>query len=416
MTLSLIEQGKLAKEAARQMGFMTAGAKNQILKKMADALITRQDTILQANQRDLEAARNKNISNALLDRLMLNPDRIKDMANGLLAIMALPDPVGEVESMWKGMQDIEIGRVRVPLGVIGIIYEARPNVTADAAGLCVKTGNAVILRGGGDAFLSNQSIVAVLSIAAKEAGAPEGAIQLVQDPGRESARQLMQMREYLDVLIPRGGAGLIREVVENSKVPVIETGTGNCHIYIDAQADLDMGKRIIVNAKTQRPGVCNAAETLLVHKNCAEAFLPAAAEALETKGVELRGCPRSRGILQHIKEATDEDYEQEYQDLILAVRVVDSLADAMDHIRRFGTRHSETIVTQDYSNARVFLKEVDAACVYVNASTRFTDGFQFGFGAEIGISTQKLHARGPMGLRELTTIKYIIYGDGQIRK
>jgi glutamate-5-semialdehyde dehydrogenase len=416
MAQSLAEQGRLAKEAAYQLGLLTTGTKNRVLKKMSDALTARQDIILQANRQDMEAARSKNISAALLDRLMLNPDRIQEMSSGLLAVMALPDPVGEVESMWTGAQEIQIGKIRVPLGVVGIIYEARPNVTADAAGLCLKAGNAVILRGGADAFLSNQAITAVLSVAAMEAGAPEGAVQLVQDPGRESARELMRMTDYLDVLIPRGGAGLIREVVENSTVPVIETGTGNCHIYIDAGADLEMGKAIILNAKTQRPGVCNAAETLLVHQSEAEAFLPAAAEALAAKGVKLRGCSRTRRILPHIEEASESDYEQEFLDLILAVKIVDSLEEALAHIRRYSTRHSESIITRDYRNARIFLKEVDAACVYVNASTRFTDGFQFGFGAEIGISTQKLHARGPMGLKELTTIKYIIYGDGQIRK
>jgi glutamate-5-semialdehyde dehydrogenase len=415
MALSLADQGKLAKEAAYQTGLLTTEAKNHILKKMSGALTARQDAILQANRKDMEAAGKKNIPASLLDRLMLNPGRIEDMSEGLLTVMSLPDPVGQVESMWTGAQEIQIGKIRVPLGVIGIIYESRPNVTADAAGLCLKTGNAVILRGGADAFLSNQAIATVLSEAAVEAGAPIGAVQLVQDPGRESARELMRMKEYLDVLIPRGGAGLIREVVENSTVPVIETGTGNCHIYIDAGADLEMGKSIILNAKTQRPGVCNAAETLLVHQSEAEAFLPGAAEALEAAGVELRGCPRVRQILPHIKEASEADYEQEFLDLILAIKVVDSLEDAMAHIRRYGTRHSESIITRDYRNARIFLKEVDAACVYVNASTRFTDGFQFGFGAEIGISTQKLHARGPMGLNELTTIKYIIYGDGQVR-
>jgi glutamate-5-semialdehyde dehydrogenase len=416
MAPSLTEQCKLAKEAAYRMGLLTTEAKNHILKKMSDALIARQDAILQANRKDMDAAEKKNIPAPLLDRLMLNPDRIAGMSEGLLTVMSLPDPVGQTESMWTGAQEIQIGKVRVPLGVVGVIYESRPNVTADVAGLCLKTGNAVILRGGADAFLSNQAVAAALSEAAVEAGAPEGGIQLVQDPGRDSARELMRMTEYLDVLIPRGGAGLIREVTEHSKVPVIETGTGNCHIYIDAGADLEMGKAIILNAKTQRPGVCNAAETLLVHQAEAETFLPMAAEALEAKGVELRGCPRVRRILPHVKEASESDYDQEFLDLILAVKTVDSMEDAMSHIRRYGTRHSEAIVTRDYRRARIFLKEVDAACVYVNASTRFTDGFQFGFGAEIGISTQKLHARGPMGLNELTTIKYVIYGDGQTRE
>lgn len=409
-------KGELAREASYRLAALSSAVKNEILMAMAEALEGRREEILQANERDMAAARQHGMSKALLDRLLLTASRIADMAEGLRALVSLPDPVGEVEAMWKGAQEIEIGRMRVPLGVIGIIYEARPNVTVDAAGLCLKTGNAVILRGSSDALESNKVITAVIASAAEAAGAPRGSIQLIEDPRREVAVAMMKLNQYLDVLIPRGGAGLIRSVVENATVPVIETGIGNCHVYVDKWADLRMAEEIIVNAKTQRPAVCNAAESMLVHADVAQEFLPKAGKRLMEMGVEIRGCERTRLILPDASPASEEDYGAEFLDMILSVKVVDSLEEAMEHIRKYGTKHSEAIVTEHYGNARTFLQRVDAAAVYANASTRFTDGFQFGFGAEIGISTQKLHTRGPMGLKELTTIKYIIYGNGQIRK
>ncbi|MGI6534128.1 MAG: glutamate-5-semialdehyde dehydrogenase [Peptococcia bacterium] len=412
----LRKKGERAKEAAFLLSTLSTEKKNQALSKMASALEEQQPKILAANEIDMAAAEAKGVGKALLDRLALSAARIKDMADGLRALVALPDPVGQVEALWKGAQDIEIGRMRVPLGVVGIIYEARPNVTADAAGLCLKAGNAVILRGGSDALHSNIAITEVLAEAVLASGLPDGSIQLIEDTSRETATQMMKMNGYLDVLIPRGGAGLIRSVVENATVPVIETGIGNCHIYVDSAADLQMAEEIVINAKTQRPGVCNAAETLLVHEKVAGEFLPVIAEKLLQCGVELRGDDLTRKYVSVVKAAAEEDYQTEYLDLILAVKVVGSAEEAMEHIRRYGTKHSEAIVTENYSTARQFLQKVDAAAVYVNASTRFTDGFQFGFGAEIGISTQKLHARGPMGLKELTTVKHIVYGQGQARK
>ncbi|HHZ16519.1 MAG TPA: glutamate-5-semialdehyde dehydrogenase [Clostridia bacterium] len=412
----LRKKGERAKEAAFLLSTLSTEKKNQALSKMASALEEQQPKILAANEIDMAAAEAKGVGKALLDRLALSAARIKDMADGLRALVALPDPVGQVEAFWKGAQDIEIGRMRVPLGVVGIIYEARPNVTADAAGLCLKAGNAVILRGGSDALHSNIAITEVLAEAVLASGLPDGSIQLIEDTSRETATQMMKMNGYLDVLIPRGGAGLIRSVVENATVPVIETGIGNCHIYVDSAADLQMAEEIVINAKTQRPGVCNAAETLLVHEKVAGEFLPVIAEKLLQCGVELRGDDLTRKYVSVVKAAAEEDYQTEYLDLILAVKVVGSAEEAMEHIRRYGTKHSEAIVTENYSTARQFLQKVDAAAVYVNASTRFTDGFQFGFGAEIGISTQKLHARGPMGLKELTTVKHIVYGQGQARK
>lgn len=409
-------KGQLAKEASFLLSTLSTEMKNRALAAMAEALEDSAGEILAANEKDVKKAKEKGLSPALLDRLLLTPVRIKEMANGLRALIALPDPVGEIEAVWKGAQAIEIGRMRVPLGVIGIIYEARPNVTVDAAGLCLKTGNAVILRGGSEALHSNMTITAVISQAAQSAGIPRGSIQLIENPDREVAVQLMKLNEYLDVLIPRGGAGLIRTVVQNSTVPVIETGVGNCHVYVDSEADLAMAEEIIINAKCQRPAVCNAAETLLVHEKVAADFIPQALKRLKELGVEIRGCQRTRALFPEAKVVTEEDYAAEFLDLILAVKIVDNLDEALQHIRTYGTKHSEAIVTENYRNSRRFLKEVDAAAVYVNASTRFTDGFQFGFGAEIGISTQKLHARGPMGLKELTTIKYVIQGDGQVRK
>ncbi len=382
---------------------------------MADFLVQNCDSILEANQVDVENARKKNVSRAMIDRLTLNPERIAGMADGLRQIAALPDPVGEVISMWKRPNGLQIGQQRVPIGVIGMVYEARPNVTTDAAGLCLKSGNAVILRGGSEAINSNKAIVKVISEALAGTDVPEDAVQLVEDTSRETATELMKLNKYVDLLIPRGGAGLIEAVVKNATVPVIETGTGNCHVYIDSDADLEMGEKIIINAKTSRPAVCNAAETLLVHAAVAEKFIPSALASLKNLGVELRGCEKTRAIFPDALPATEEDWYTEYLDYILAVKVVDSLEEAIDHINKYGTKHSEAIVTRNYDNARKFLQEVDAAAVYVNASTRFTDGGEFGFGAEIGISNQKLHARGPIGLRELTTTKYIIFGSGQIR-
>ena len=412
----LQQKGQLAKEASYTLAVMTTEEKNKGLLAMADALEQAMDDIIAANALDMEAAKANGKPQSFLDRLLLNEGRIKDMADGIRAVAELPDPVGHVEEMWLNKDNLQIGKIAVPLGVIGMIYEARPNVTADAAALCLKSGNAVMLRGSGDAIESNKKIAAVLSSAAECAGIPHGAIQLIEDTTRETANEMMRLNEYLDVLIPRGGAGLIQNVVKNATVPVIETGVGNCHIYVDETADLQMAVDIIMNGKVQRPGVCNATESLLVHKNIAEKLLPMAAEQLLNAGVELRGCAETMGYVAQCKTATNEDYATEFHSLILSVKVVESMDEAILHIRQYGTKHSEVIVTNDYTNARKFQQMVDAAVVYVNASSRFSDGFQFGFGAEIGISTQKLHARGPMGLKALTSYKYIVNGDGQVRK
>ncbi len=412
----LQQKGQMAKEASYQLAVMTTEQKNKGLLAMADALDAATDEIIAANALDMEQAKANGKPQSFLDRLLLNDSRVKDMADGLRAVAELPDPVGHVEEMWLNKDNLQIGKVAVPLGVIGMIYEARPNVTADAAALCLKSGNAVMLRGSGDAIESNKKIAAVLSEAAEQAGIPAGAIQLVEDTSRETANEMMRLNEYLDVLIPRGGAGLIQNVVKNATVPVIETGVGNCHIYVDETADLQMAVDIIMNGKVQRPGVCNATESLLVHKNVAEKLLPMAAKQLLNAGVELRGCPKTMECVAQCREVTVEDYATEFHSLILSVKVVESIDEAILHIRRYGTKHSEVIVTNDYTNARKFQQMVDAAVVYVNASSRFSDGFQFGFGAEIGISTQKLHARGPMGLKALTSYKYIVNGDGQVRK
>ncbi|NLO89272.1 MAG: glutamate-5-semialdehyde dehydrogenase [Clostridia bacterium] len=411
----LEHMGKKAKEAGRVLASAPSSLKDEALESMAKALRERAHMILEANEKDMEAGREKGLSKALLDRLLLTPERIEDMARGLEALIALPDPVGEIVSMWTRPNGLQIGKMRVPLGVVGMIYEARPNVTVDASGLCLKTGNAVILRGGSEAFNSNMAIAGVISSAVGKVGLPEEAIQLVKTTDREAVNVMLKMNKYLDVLIPRGGAGLIRLVVENASVPVLETGVGNCHVYVDGEADVEMAVNIAVNSKVQRPGVCNAAETLLVHSAIAGKFLPLVAEKLEAYGVELRGCEKTRKILPHIKEASEDDFYTEYLDLILAVKVVESLEEAVEHIHTYGSGHTEAIVTDNYHHARTFVQKVDAAAVNINASTRFTDGFQYGLGAEIGISTQKLHARGPMGLEELTTTKFIVYGDGQIR-
>lgn len=412
---SLIELGKAAKKAAPVLATASEQQKNEALLKIADALIRNSDRILDQNRIDLETARQNGLPDHMLDRLALNLRRLEDMALGVRHVASLKDPIGEVLSMTKRPNGLIIGKQRVPLGVIAIIYESRPNVTVDAASLCIKSGNATILRGGKEAFLSNKVLTDIVRECLDNAGLPSDCVAMVEDTSRESATKLMQLTGYVDVLIPRGGAGLIRSVVENAKVPVIETGVGNCHIYVDSEADLKMAEDILFNAKCQRPSVCNAAETLIVAEAVADKFLPAAKKRLDDKSVEWRGCEKTRRILPNIGVATEEDYYTEYNDYILAVKVVGDVGEAIEHITHYGSGHSEAIVTSNYFTSQRFLKEVDAACVYVNASTRFTDGFVFGLGAEIGISTQKMHARGPMGLNELTSIKYIVYGEGQVR-
>jgi glutamate-5-semialdehyde dehydrogenase len=411
----IIHKGKEAKLAARYLGNIETNIKNKALTTMADEIIKNTEFILNANTEDMKAGEEKGLSRAMLDRLMLNEKRIVDMAEGLRQIAALSDPIGEVTKMWKRPNGIQIGQVRVPLGVIGIIYEARPNVTIDAAALCVKSGNAVMLRGGSEALNSNKAIAEVISKAAEAAGLPKNSIQYIDVADREAVNIMLKLNAYIDVLIPRGGAGLIKNVVENATVPVIETGVGNCHVYVDFDADLKMAEEIVINAKTQRPAVCNAMETLLIHKNCAEKLLNSLAPRLSFLGVEIRGCERVVELVKDAVSASEDDWCTEFLDLILAVKVVDSIDEALEHIYNYGTKHSEAIITNNYLNSQRFLKEVDAAAVYVNASTRFTDGFEFGFGGEIGISTQKLHARGPMGVEQLTTCKYIVYGEGQVR-
>ncbi|MBT3318565.1 MAG: glutamate-5-semialdehyde dehydrogenase [Clostridia bacterium] len=401
-----------AKQASMALGYMGIDEKNTVLQSIADALRANTNDILAANKVDLNNGAKNGTSKSMLDRLALSEERIEGMALGLEKVIGLEDPIGEVVSTIKRPNGLTIGKKRVPFGVIGIIYEARPNVTSDAMGLCIKTGNAVVLRGGSDAINSNAAIVKVAQAAAYSAGLPNGAIQLIEDTSREAATYMMKLNGLIDVLIPRGGAGLIQSIVKNATVPVIETGVGNCHVFVDESADLKMGADIIYYAKTSRPSVCNSAETLLVHEAVAEKFLPMMADKLAE--VELRGCDKTRAIID-VKAATEEDYYTEFNDFILAVKVVGSVDEAIDHINKYSTSHSEAIVTYCYDNSEKFLERVDSAAVYVNASTRFTDGEEFGFGAEIGISTQKLHARGPMGLKELTTYKYIIRGSGQLR-
>lgn len=415
MKAELMEIGTKAKEAAGKMALLETNKKNEVLNCVAKNLLKDAKTLIAENAKDMEAGKANGMPEGLLDRLLLTEKRIEQMAEGLEQVAALDDPIGEVLSMKKRPNGLRIGQKRVPLGVVGIIYEARPNVTADAFGLCFKTGNAVILKGGSDALHSNIAIVASIRRTLAECGVDENAIALIEDTSRETTTEFMKMNGYVDVLIPRGGAGLIRAVVENATVPVIETGTGNCHIYVDESADLDMAVNIIFNAKTQRIGVCNACESLVVHENIKDALLPKLAERLKKKNVEMRGDKASQEACSDIIPASDEDWGKEYLDYILSIKTVKSTAEAIAHINRYNTGHSEAIITENYTNAEKFLDEVDAAAVYVNASTRFTDGFEFGFGAEIGISTQKLHARGPMGLEALTSTKYIIYGNGQIR-
>ncbi|MGN1008332.1 MAG: glutamate-5-semialdehyde dehydrogenase [Butyricicoccus sp.] len=411
--MTIARAAKKAKSAVARLG---TSDKNRGLAAIAAALEANTAEILAANAVDIENGRANGLNEGLIDRLTLTEARIAGIAEGCRQVAALPDPVGEL--LWQKTRPngLKIGLKRVPMGVIGIIYEARPNVTVDAAALCFKAGSACILRGGKEAFHSSMCLTRLMRAALASEGLPEDAINLVEDTSRDTANQMMRLNGYLDVLIPRGGAGLIQAVVQNATVPVIETGTGNCHVYVDASADLDMAAKILVNAKCQRISVCNAAESLLVHKDIAEAFLPRAAEALAPDHVKLHGCPRTQEILgSAVIPATEEDYGREYLDYEISVKVVDSLDEAIDHINTYNTGHSECIVTESYSASQRFLDEVDAAAVYVNASTRFTDGFEFGFGAEIGISTQKLHARGPMGLEALTSQKYVIYGNGQVR-
>ena len=412
MTLECI--GQKAKEAEPILRVMTREEKDRVLLKAAELLVSEQEKILASNEKDMEAGQERGMKPGLLDRLKLTEDRIADMAEGLRQIADLPDPVGEVMKDWVPENSLHIRQVRVPLGVIGIIYEARPNVTADAFGLCFKTGNPVVLRGGSDAIHSNQAITEVLQQALIACGCPESAIQLLTDTSRETAAAFMKLNRYVDVLIPRGSAGLIATVVNNSTIPVIETGSGNCHIYVDETADLEMAVNIVYNAKTQRIGVCNACESLVVNRKVKDAFLPLLAKKLQEKQVELRGDEAAREAVP-MTAATEEDWGTEYLDYILSVKTVDNVEEAIAHINRYNTGHSEAIITENQEHAEKFLKEVDAAAVYVNASTRFTDGFEFGFGAEIGISTQKLHARGPMGLVALTSYKYEITGHGQVR-
>ena len=412
----LMDQGKRAKEASRVVGQLSSLEKNKGLECAADNLIARMDEIVAANKEDISQAVKQGISGALLDRLTLDEGRIKAMVEGIRQIVQLDDPVGETDQMKKRPNGLTIGKKRVPLGVVGIIYEARPNVTADAFALCLKTGNATILRGGKEAIRTNMKIVEIIGEGLEQAGIPKEAIQLVEDTSRETSVEMMKMNDYLDVLIPRGGTGLIQSVIKNSTVPVIETGAGNCHVYIDEWADKDKAIAIAINAKTHRPGVCNAMETLIIHKEVAQDILPELVKKLQSLRVEVRGDAQVQAITPNITLASQEDWETEYLDNILAIKIVADIDEATRHITTYGTGHSEAIVTENYTRAQKFLDLVDAAAVYVNASTRFTDGSEFGFGAEIGISTQKLHARGPMGLRELTTSKYIIYGNGQIRQ
>ena len=416
MNKMLLQLGMNAKEAEDTIRTITTDQKNQVLAAVADHLVESTDKLLEANAADVTNAKQNHMPEGLVDRLMLSPERIEGMAEGLRQLVALEDPIGEVTGMKKRPNGLLIGQKRVPLGVVGIIYEARPNVTADAFGLCFKTGNVVILKGGSDAIHSNEAIVDCIRESLKACGITENAIQLIADTSRETAAEFMKMNEYVDVLIPRGGKGLIKAVVNQSTIPVIETGTGNCHIYVDESADLDMAVNIILNAKTQRVGVCNACESLLVHANVKEKLLPVLAQKLKEKHVEMRADKEAHELMPGSVDATEEDWGTEYLDYILSIKVVYSVDEAIAHINRYNTGHSEAIITNDYTNAQKFLDEVDAAAVYVNASTRFTDGFEFGYGAEIGISTQKLHARGPMGLLALTTTKYIIYGNGQIRR
>ncbi|MBC1506155.1 glutamate-5-semialdehyde dehydrogenase [Listeria sp. FSL L7-1509] len=411
----LIKKGMAAKEAATFLAQASTKEKNTALLQLSTDLLKNKAKLLQENEKDITRARQKGTPETMIDRLRLTEERIKEIADAVQQVVTLSDPIGEVIHMWKNEAELTIGKTRVPLGVIGIIYESRPNVTVDASALCFKTGNAVILRGGSDAINSNTALMSVIQDSIESSGFPRASVQLIEDTSRETARDMMRLNRFLDVLIPRGGAKLIQTVLENATVPVIETGTGNCHIYVDKSAEQQMAIDILVNAKCSRPSVCNSAETLLIHRDVAEKFLPVMEAELNKYQVELRADERARAILTDAKVATESDWEDEFLDFILAIKVVDSADEAITHINKYGTKHSEAIVSNDYATGQSFHQKVDAAAVYINASTRFTDGFAMGFGAEIGISTQKLHARGPMGLAELTSTKYIIFGDGQIR-
>ena len=413
--MNLLIMGKEAKLASEVLGITDTAKKNETLLHTADLLVKETASILAANAIDVQNAEQKGVSPAMVDRLRLNESRIAGMAGGLRQVAALPDPVGDVLESFERPNGLKIDKVRVPFGVIGIIYESRPNVTADAFGLCFKTGNAVILRGGSDAIHSNTRISEVLRQGVKECGLPENSIQLITDTSREVVTEFMKLNRFVDLLIPRGGAGLIQNVIENSLIPVIETGTGNCHIFVDESADQDMALDIIDNAKTQRMGVCNACESLVVHEKIAAEFLPKVYARLSAKNIKFRADDAARNVVPSMEEATEEDFGKEYLGALISVKTVSNVDEAIDHINRYHTKHSDAILTRSEANAEAFLKRIDSACVYVNASTRFTDGEEFGFGAEIGISTQKLHARGPMGLRELTSYKYLIRGNGQVR-
>lgn len=405
-----------ARQASLKLANLNTSVKNNALLKMADELLKNADTIKDANKKDLKTAEGEDLSKPIIDRLTISDKVLKTMADGIREVAALPDPIGEITKMWKRPNGLLVGKMRIPLGVIGIIYEARPNVTADAAALCLKSGNAVILRGGSEAINSNLAIAKVLQDTCKKEGIPDSAIQVVPTTEREAVLEMLKLEEYIDLIIPRGGEGLIRFVVDNSKIPVIKHYKGVCHIFVDEFAELDMAEKICFNAKVQRPGVCNAMETLLVHKKIAKEFLPTMGKKYQDAKVELRGCEETRKILPFAKPATEEDWSTEYLDLILAVKIVKDMDEAINHIAKYGSLHTESIITKDYSNSQRFLREVNSSTVLVNASTRFSDGFQLGLGAEIGISTTKIHAFGPMGLEELTTQKFIIYGEGQIRE
>ncbi len=410
------DKAKKAKAASRVLANISTEIKNNALFKMAAGLEKESAKLIAENRKDLVAAEQKGLSKAMIDRLTLNPDRIKAMADGLREVAALPDPVGEVLGIRRRPNGMEVGKMRVPIGLIGIIYESRPNVTADTAALCLKSGNGVILRGGSEAVYSNTAIVEVLARAGAEAGIPEGAISFIENPDRACVMEMLKLNGIIDLIIPRGGEGLIRMVSENSTIPVIKHDKGVCHVYVDSKADLAMAEEICFNAKVQRPGTCNAMETMLVHQDVAKTFLPAVLNRMKKAGVEIRGCAKTRAVVPDIKEAADKDWDTEYNDLILNVKTVNGMEEAMEHIAAHGSQHSEAIVTNDYRDAHRFQREVDASAVFVNASTRLNDGFEFGLGAEIGISTTRIHARGPMGLEELTSTKFIVYGNGQIRR
>lgn len=414
-TIDLEEIGRNAKQAARTIANASSKEKNSALEAMADLLEKEAYSIIEENKKDIDFGKSKGLSSAMLDRLLLNEGRISQMSEGLREVVNLPDPVGEVVKMWRRPNDLLVGRMRIPLGVIGIIYESRPNVTADAAGLCIKSGNAIILRGGSEAIHSNIAIASILRKGLKESSLPEEGISMIADTRRELIDRMLLLEDYIDLIIPRGGEALIRKVAENSRIPVIKHYKGVCHVYIDSGAETDKALSITLNSKVQRPGVCNAMETLLVHSDVADTFLPSLAQAMEENGVELRGCEKTVKVLKNIKRAVPEDWGEEFLDLILAVKVVSSMDEAISHIREHGSNHTDTIVTENYERAMRFVREVDSSLVLANASTRFNDGYQLGLGAEIGISTTKMHAFGPMGLEELTTTKFIAFGDGQIR-